>query len=75
MSEHLTCLENFIASLGDVLKSGTGKVEGIGGTCRRWRIVPVVRDRHRRLQGVLDIADPEEGQGWLVSGPSGSDEI
>ncbi len=66
MSEHLTCLEDFIASLGDVLKSGTGKVEGIGGAWGRWRIAPVVRGRHRRLRGVLDIADPQEGQGWLV---------
>ena len=70
MREHLTGLENFVASLGDILKSGTGKVEGIGGAWRRWRIAPVVCGRHRRLQGVLDIADPEEGQGWLVSGPS-----
>jgi hypothetical protein len=38
MSEHLTCLKNFIAGLGDVLNSGTGKVEGISGTWRRWRI-------------------------------------
>jgi hypothetical protein len=30
MSEDLTCLENLIASLGDVQKPGTGKVEGIG---------------------------------------------
>jgi hypothetical protein len=50
MSEHLTCFEEFIASFGDVLKSGTGKVEGISGTWRRWRIAPVVRGRHRRLQ-------------------------